>query len=113
MEDEFPAGNDVVMISGVFHRETEDTCRGFIRRAHQALEPGGMLIVSDVFTDAGGQGPLFATLFGLNMMLTAADGEVHADEDVATWMKQAGFGPVNKMSFPPPMPHRIVTGIKQ
>jgi predicted O-methyltransferase YrrM len=112
MEDDFPGGNDVVLISGVFHRETEDTCRGFIRRAHQALESGGMLIVSDVFTDAGGKGPLFATLFGLNMMLTAADGEVHADEDVASWMKQEGFREIYKISFPQPMPHRIVTGIK-
>ena len=112
MQDDFPVGNDVVLISGVFHRETEETCRGFIHRAHQALEPGGMLIVSDVFTEAGGKGPLFATLFGLNMMLTAADGEVHADEDVANWMKQQGFAEINKISFPQPMPHRIVTGIK-
>jgi hypothetical protein len=112
MEDDFPVANDVVLISGVFHRETEETCRGFIHRAHQALETGGMLIVSDVFTEAGGKGPLFATLFGLNMMLTAVDGEVHADEDVANWMKQEGFSEVNKISFPQPMPHRIVTGIK-
>lgn len=112
MQDEFPVGNDVVMISGVFHRETEETCRGFIRRAHQALETGGILIVSDVFTNAGGKGPLFATLFGLNMMLTAPDGEVHADEDVANWMKQEGFCEISKISFPQPMPHRIVTGIK-
>lgn len=113
MEDDFPAGNDVVMISGVFHRETEETCRGFIRRAYDSLQTGGILIVSDVFTDEGGTGPLFATLFGLNMMLTAADGEVHADEDVASWMQQAGFHQINKIAFPPPMPHRIVTGIKK
>jgi len=113
MEDEFPAGNDVVMISGVFHRETEETCRGFIRRAYDALDTGGMLIISDVFTDAGGQSPLFATLFGLNMMLTATDGEVHADEDVASWMEQQGFHKLEKQALPQPMPHRVVTGIKQ
>lgn len=113
MKDEFPAGNDVVLISGVFHRESEETCRGFIRRAHNALEPGGMLIISDVFTDAGGSSPLFATLFGLNMMLTAPDGEVHADADVAAWMEQEKFMNIEKIPFPQPMPHRIVLGIKQ
>jgi hypothetical protein len=113
MKDDFPVGNDVVLISGVFHRETEDTCRGFIRRASQALEPGGMLMVSDVFTDAGGAGPLFATMFGLNMMLTAPDGGVHADEDVAKWMEEEGLVNIDKISFPEPMPHRIVTGTKQ
>ena len=110
--DEFPGGNDVVLISGVFHRETEETCRGFIARAYAALEPGGMLIVSDIFADAGGQSPLFATLFGLNMMLTAPHGTVHADADVAQWMEQAGFEQLQQRAFPPPMPHRVVYGIK-
>ncbi len=113
MQDDFPGGNDVVLISGVFHRESEATCRGFIRRAAQALQPGGLLMISDVFADAGGSSPLFATLFGLNMMLTAPDGGVHADEDVASWMQDEGFAEINKVAFPPPMPHRIVTGVKQ
>lgn len=113
MTDAFPSGNDVVLISGVFHRETEETCRGFIRRAFQALESGGMLVVSDVFTDQGGAGPLFATLFGINMMLTAADGGVHSDGDVAGWMADENFSRIKVMSFPQPMPHRIITGIKQ
>jgi len=113
LQDDFPPGNDVVLISGVFHRESAETCRDLIRRAGQALDPGGMLIVSDVFTDPGGKGPLFATLFGLNMMLTAPDGGVHADADVASWMQQQHFGDINKADFPQPMPHRVVSGIKQ
>jgi hypothetical protein len=113
LQDDFPPGNDVVLISGVFHRETAQTCRDLIRRANLALDTGGMLIVSDVFTDAGGKGPLFATLFGLNMMLTAPDGGVHADADVASWMEQQQFGDIDKLDFPPPMPHRIVCGIKR
>jgi len=113
MHDDFPTGNDVVLISGVFHRENETTCRGFIQRAYNALQSGGLLIISDVFTDAGGSSPLFATLFGLNMMLTADDGEVHADADVAGWMIEENFTDIKTIPFPQPMPHRIVTGIKQ
>jgi hypothetical protein len=43
-------------------------------------------VVSDVFTDEGGALPTFAAMFGLNMMLTAPDGGVHADADVMRWM---------------------------
>jgi len=110
-EQAFPGGNDVVLMSGMFHRETEASCRKLIDKARAALKPGGMLIVSDVFTDAGGAAPLFATLFGLNMLLTAPDGTVHADSVVADWMKAAGFGGLASKAFPPPMPHRVVTGI--
>ena len=109
---ELPDGQDVVLISGVFHRETEATCRSLIERALAALVSGGMLIVSDVFADAGGASPPFATLFGLNMLLTAQDGGVHADVDVAAWMEQAGCARTERNAFPPPMPHRIVTGFK-
>jgi SAM-dependent methyltransferase len=111
-ETPFPGGNDAVLISGVFHRESEQTCRELISRARDALVTGGLLIVSDVFTDAGGATPVFAALFGLNMMLSAPEGGVHADADVAAWMQECRFQRIERRSFPPPMPHRIVLGTR-
>ena len=84
-----------------------------IAKASKCLDPGGSLIICDVFTDADGAGPAFATMFGLNMLLTAADGGVHADADVASWMEQAGFGTEPVIDFPGPMPHRVLVGRKQ
>jgi predicted O-methyltransferase YrrM len=112
LDCELPRDHDVVLISGVFHREREATCRDLIARALAALAPGGLLLVSDVFADAGGASPAFATLFGLNMLLTARDGGVHADADVAAWMEQAGCARTERRPFPPPMPHRLVIGYK-
>ena len=54
----------------------------------------------------------FSALFGISMMLTAPDGCVHADADVADWMEAAGFTGIDRKPFPPPMPHRVVTGVK-
>jgi hypothetical protein len=45
------------------------------------------------------------------MALTATDGTVHADADVAAWMRDAGFTSIGVRSLPPPMPHRVVTGV--
>ena len=109
---EFPGGNDVVLISGVFHRESEEGCRTLLRRAHDCLRSGGLLVIGDVFTDAGGCSPPFAALFGLNMLLTAEHGGVHADADVAGWIRDAGFANTDIRPFPPPMPHRVVLGWK-
>lgn len=110
--DAFPGGNDVVLISGVFHRETEEGCQLLISKAREALTTGGLLVVSDIFADAGGTSPEFATLFGLNMLLTAPDGGVHADADVAHWMESGGFTNLEKRRFPEPLPHRVVLGRK-
>jgi hypothetical protein len=109
---DFGQGHDVVLMSGMFHRESEATCRDLIARAASALSPGGMLVVSDVFTDAGGTQPAFAAMFGLNMMLTAPDGGVHADADVQQWMADAGFGALRMLPLPPPMPHRVLIGLR-
>jgi cyclopropane fatty-acyl-phospholipid synthase-like methyltransferase len=109
---DFGSGKDVVLMSGMFHRESERACRGLILRAAASLEPGGLLVVSDVFTDEGGALPTFAAMFGLNMMLTAPDGGVHADADVRRWMADAGLRDTRTVPLPPPMPHRIVLGVK-
>jgi cyclopropane fatty-acyl-phospholipid synthase-like methyltransferase len=108
-ETPFPAGCDVILMSGMFHRETDATCRDLIVRAHACLPAGGLLVVSDVFTDADAPSP-FAILFGLNMALSAPDGGVHAAEEVARWMTDTGFDGVAIRAFPPPLPHRVVTG---
>jgi SAM-dependent methyltransferase len=110
MDTPFPDGNDVVLISGVLHRESESTCRSLIEKAVASLLPGGLLILSDVFTDANGATPPFAALFGINMMLTAPAGGVHADADVAAWLASAGCDAVTIQPFPPPLPHRIICG---
>ena len=109
---DFGSGKDVVLMSGMFHRETEEACRALIGRAAACLEPGGLLVVSDVFTDRGGSQPVFAAMFGLNMMLTAPDGGVHADADVQRWMGDSGFRELRVVPLPPPMPHRVVLGVK-
>lgn len=112
LSSDFGSGYDVVLMSGMFHRESKENCRRLIAKASACLEPGGLLVVNDVFTDESGDGPAFATLFGLTMLLTAPDGGVHADADVASWMADAGFVDTHRQPFPAPMPHRVVTGVK-
>lgn len=109
---DFGSGKDAVLMSGMFHRESERTCRDLIERARNCMISGGLLAVSDVFTDAGGTQPAFAAMFGLNMMLTARDGGVHADADVMRWMADCGFRDLRGVALPPPMPHRVVLGVK-
>ena len=109
---DFGSSKDVVLMSGMFHRETAQACRGLIERVASCLNPGGLLVVSDVFTDQGGCRPAFAAMFGLNMMLTAPDGGVHADADVMHWMADQGFRDLRCAPLPPPMPHRVVLGMK-
>ena len=111
-KDPFPEGNDCVLNSGIFHRETEDSCRALINKAYKSLEPGGLYIVNDVFCNKEKDGPPFVMLFGINMMLTSEFGTVHSTAEVTQWLKEEGFMDISSEPLPPPMPHTLIKGVK-
>ena len=109
----FGSGYDAVLLSGMMHRETPETCQTLLRKAYDALNPGGLVVVSDVFfEDDQKNSPPFAIHFALNMMLTSNEGSAHAKTEMARWMAGAGFGQVALRGLPPPNPHTLVTGLK-
>ena len=106
-------GYDVVLMSGMMHRETPESCRRLLAKAFGALEAGGLVVVSDVFFDDEEKtSPPFSTLFALNMMLTSDHGSAHAQSEMADWTAEAGFTGVELAPFPPPMPHSMIQGVK-
>jgi hypothetical protein len=110
-----PFGTDysAALLSGMMHRETPDSCRLLLQKAFDALEPGGLVIVSDVFFDDDGKRtPPFAVSFALNMMLTSAEGSAHANTEMAAWMTGIGFRDAEIKKLPPPNPHSLVLGFK-
>jgi predicted O-methyltransferase YrrM len=113
LETPFGSGFDVVLLSGMMHRETPASCALLLRKAFAALQPGGLVIVSDVFFDDDTKRtPPFAVYFALNMMLTSAEGSAHARTEMARWMEAEGFQQVEIRDLPKPNPHTLVTGTK-
>jgi DNA-binding transcriptional ArsR family regulator len=108
----FPAA-DVVLMSGILHREPEDSARALFAKAFESLPPGGLLVVADVhFEDDRKVSPPFAALFALNMFLTSAHGSAHAQTEISRWLAEAGFRGMETRPLPPPMPHSIVSATK-
>jgi hypothetical protein len=109
----FGSGSDAVLLSGMMHRETPERCQLLLRKSFEALDSGGLIVVSDVFFDDDRrETPPFATIFALNMMLMCEDGCAHAKTAMARWMAGAGFGQVDVRDLPPPNPHSLVVGLK-
>jgi hypothetical protein len=113
LKDDFGTGYDVALLSGMMHRETPESCQLLLRKAFAALDPGGLVMVSDVFFDDDSKtSPPFATFFAINMMLTAEHGTCHARTERAAWMKTAGFVNVEIKPLPPPNPHTLLFATK-
>lgn len=109
----FGSGYDAALLSGMMHRETPDNCKLLLRKAFDALEPGGLVIVSDVFFDDDRkQTPTFAVYFALNMMLTSDHGSAHAKTEMKRWMEEVGFTGVDIKELPKPNPHTLLIGTR-
>ena len=97
----------------MMHRETPANCQLLLRKAFDAMQPGGLVMVSDVFFDDDARtSPPFATYFAINMMLMSEHGSAHAKTGMAAWMRDVGFTQVEIRDLPPPNPHSLVLGIK-
>ena len=108
----FPAGVDAVNFFGVLHQESADSIRDLLRRAYEALEPGGLVHVLDMMTDRTHTAPRFSALFALNMALTTRNGWVFADSELQEWMVEAGFTGCEIIHLPHPLPYWLARARK-
>lgn len=105
----FPGDCDVVLILGVLHQESPGSIVDILSRARQALKPGGRIYIMDMMTDGSRCYPAFSSLFALNMALTTENGWVFSDDDMRTWLQEAGFTDIERRELPPPMPHWLMS----
>lgn len=109
----FPDGFDAVLFFGVLHQEDPDAIRDLLRRAYDALAPGGLVYVLDMMTDASRTRPRFSALFSVNMALTTKNGWAFSEEDLESWLAEAGFHDLAIRPLGPPMPHALAAARKQ
>lgn len=112
--DEFPKDNDVVLLAGMLHRETPKTFKALLNKTYDALLPGGMIILNDLFFENDNlDSPPFVNLFALTMLLTSAHGTIHSKTSAERWLSEAGFSQIISKPLPPPMPHLVITALKK
>jgi ubiquinone/menaquinone biosynthesis C-methylase UbiE len=90
--DPFPGPVDTVLLSNVLQTESEEHALGILRRAFDALRPGGTLLIHGTMPDA--QQPLepAVALFSLQMFLLFGQGRAWSSDQVCGWLAQERFG---------------------
>lgn len=89
--DSFGGNNDVILLSKVLHQECPDTCLSIFKRAFEALNPGGLIVVHGELLDDERQGPELAAMFGVQTLLSCPQGGVYTHAELKAWMQMAGF----------------------
>jgi len=97
--DPVPGGFDVAWLSHVLHGDCPEAAARIIARAAEALEPGGLLLVHDFILDDSGDGPLFAALFSLNMLLGTEGGQSYTQGEIGDMLAAAGARDIRRLDF--------------
>lgn len=107
-----PGHFDVIWLSHILHAENPENCRCIIRKAVDALEVGGIMIVHDFFLHATMDGPLFPTLFALNMLLGTDGGQAYSQVQVEAMLTEAGLHAIEGLPLDSPNDSGLLIGYK-
>lgn len=99
LTDPIPPGHDLILLANVLHLLGPDDARALLRRAAQALPPGGHLVVRELDLDPDGLGPPVSAWFHLNMAIFTPQGAVHPPEHIDAWMRDAGLRDLQRLRF--------------
>ncbi len=88
-KDPYPKA-DVHLFSNFYQCVLPEKCRQLTRQSFESLEPGGRLIVHEIFYNEDKTGPYAAAAFNV-IMLLFVEGRQYSGHEVAAMLTEAGF----------------------
>ena len=101
---------DVVLVSQVLHGMSKSQCQTLLKRCFEQTKSGGIIIVNEFFLNDDEAGPLYSTLFALNMLITSKEGDTYTKKAVSNWLEDAGY--CNLSFIDTPSPSKLLIGYK-
>jgi len=106
--DSLPSPVDAVLISNVFQTESEEHCLTILRKAREALRPGGTLLVHGAMGEASGPPPAPLALFSVLMYLLFDEGRLWSVDQISEWLVREGFGVRSTRPLGPPFLSKLI-----
>lgn len=97
--DPVDGGYDACLISHIVHAYSPANNRILVRKAFEALVPGGRLWIHDFVPEEHGTRPEFPSGFAVRMLAVTEGGDVYTHEEIAAWCRDAGFGQTRRLDF--------------
>ncbi|MBD2184009.1 methyltransferase [Planktothrix sp. FACHB-1355] len=111
--DEFPKGHDCFMFIHVLVIWTLEENTFLLRKAYEALEPGGSVIIFNSISSDDEDGPVMAALDSPYFMaLPATGGMIYSWADHEKCLRDAGFTKMERIDCNAWTPHGIIIATK-
>jgi SAM-dependent methyltransferase len=99
---DFGDGYDVALVTNFLHHFDPSTCTTFLRKTHQALKPGGRVVVLEFVPNPDRVSPPFPARFSLTMLAETPGGDAYTFDELRQQLEDAGFSNVSAHPLPTP-----------
>lgn len=99
--DKLPAGADLVWLSAIAHQNSRRQNRELFARIHDALIPGGTLLLRDVVMNDDHTAPPGGAMFAVNMLVNTEGGGTYSLNEYREDLEASGFAHVRQLREDP------------
>ncbi|MFL1377192.1 methyltransferase [Nocardiopsis protaetiae] len=111
--DPWPRGADLVLFAHQFVIWSPEQNRELLKKAYDALRPGGRVAVFNAFADDDGRGPLYAALDNVYFAtLPAEEATIYQWCEHEAWLRETGFTDITRTRGNGWTPHGVIGGSK-
>ena len=89
--DDFGRGYDLAFLSAIVHSNSAEGNVHILKKAHEALQPGGRVAIVDFIMDDEKIKPEFGAVFAVNMLVATDAGNCYNEKEIEEWFAEAGF----------------------
>lgn len=89
--DPLPGGHDLAFISAIIHMNSPEQNVDLFRKVHDALLPGGRIVVRDHVLSPDRTSPKGGAIFAVNMLTGTSGGNSYTYDEICDALAQAGF----------------------
>ncbi|HEY3935949.1 MAG TPA: methyltransferase [Bryobacteraceae bacterium] len=107
---DFGRDHNLVTVGHILHGEGAEGSRALLKKAFDALAPGGRIVISEFLVNDDRTGPPAGLIFAVNMLVHTNAGDTFSFEEISGWLKEAGFA--NARRIDPPGPVSIILAAK-
>ncbi len=107
---DFGSGYSLATLGHILHSEGEAESRKLLAKTFRALASGGVIAVAEFLVNPDRTGPVRGLFFAVNMLVNTQNGDTWSFEEIAGWLKEAGF--TNPRTIPSPGPSPLILATK-